>query len=285
MSKSESSPSDKHAAASKAHDNYKLWSPQPDPATIAKCPICNSRAEVWQYSAKPDSQLLRVVMCTNGEAFGPQIRDGAAMGGCILYMPPDDFYRARTKEAVQYWNEYAEALLAARSAASTPVIPQDEIDATMKEIEETFQGGTERDYGKMQGYARMVAYYRQSARSSARTPATCDYCKANLEHEDHKRDCDRPSSVSHARTPADYAIEHGEYLAEAAEHFLAAYNRVAQMELDADHPPELSDYTAAEESRSESYKGLTSAIHEFRKRAERAMNTLIGASATRGSDG
>lgn len=106
----------------KPHDNYKLWTPQPDPATVARCPICASPAEVWQYSANPDAQLQRVVMCTNGEAFGPQLTDGMTLlGGCLLYMPPDDFYRARTVEAVKYWNEYAKALNALRGAVSEKV--------------------------------------------------------------------------------------------------------------------------------------------------------------------
>lgn len=97
----------------KAYDNYKLWSPPPDPATISRCPVCNSPGEVWQYSDSPDSQLLRVVMCTRGEAFGPQ--EGIVNEGCLLYMPPEAFYRATTKEAVRYWNDYAKALLVVRS--------------------------------------------------------------------------------------------------------------------------------------------------------------------------
>lgn len=102
---------------SRAYDNYKLWEPQPDPATIKPCPICGTSGEVWQYADKPDSQLLRVVMCKNGESFGPQIKDGhVILGGCLLYMPPNDFYRATTKEAVKYWNDYAEALLKMRKS-------------------------------------------------------------------------------------------------------------------------------------------------------------------------
>ncbi|MBK8746124.1 hypothetical protein [Propionivibrio sp.] len=47
-------------------------------------------------------------MCTNGERFGPQ--DGAVNEGCLLYMPPQDFYRGRIVEAVKFWNEYAKML-------------------------------------------------------------------------------------------------------------------------------------------------------------------------------
>jgi len=51
-------------------------------------------------------------MCSNGEKFGPQ--DGLTNEGCLLYMPPQDFYRGRIVEAVKYWNEYAKALNAQR---------------------------------------------------------------------------------------------------------------------------------------------------------------------------
>lgn len=110
-------PSDKAGRPRKAHDDYKLWSPAPDPATIRPCPICGKRGEVWQYAKTPHHQLQRAVMCTNGEAFGPQIKDGGELfTGCILYMPPNSFYRPTTKEAVRYWNEYADALTAQRTA-------------------------------------------------------------------------------------------------------------------------------------------------------------------------
>lgn len=57
------------------------------------------------------------------------------------------------------------------------------------------------------------------------------------------------------RTPQDYAIEFGRYLATAAEGFMAEQNRAART----DETPD-SDYWSA----------LASAIHEFRKRAARA---------------
>ena len=34
--------------------------------------------------------------------------------GCLLYMPPQDFYRGRIAEAVKFWNQYARALNAQR---------------------------------------------------------------------------------------------------------------------------------------------------------------------------
>ena len=34
--------------------------------------------------------------------------------GCLLYMPPQDFYRGRIAEAVKFWNQYALSLNAQR---------------------------------------------------------------------------------------------------------------------------------------------------------------------------
>ncbi|HEY4153527.1 MAG TPA: hypothetical protein VGM38_09420 [Pseudolysinimonas sp.] len=58
------------------------------------------------------------------------------------------------------------------------------------------------------------------------------------------------------RTPQDYAIEFGEYLAHAAERFMAEHNRAWQ----AEEAPD-TDY----------WRALESAIYEFRKRAAKAV--------------
>jgi hypothetical protein len=57
------------------------------------------------------------------------------------------------------------------------------------------------------------------------------------------------------RTPQDYAIEFGCYLAIAAEAFMAEQNRAA---------------AAGETPSSEFWTGLQDAIYQFRKRADRA---------------
>jgi hypothetical protein len=61
------------------------------------------------------------------------------------------------------------------------------------------------------------------------------------------------------RTAADYAIEHAEYLAKAAEHYMEQRNLydVAEQEGGLVDPDALSD----------AYMGLQSAVYEFRKRA------------------
>ena len=80
---------------------------------IRPCPVCGSAGELWQYENRANATFQKAVMCTNGDAIGPQ--DGEFNVGCLLYMPPDQFYQSRIIEAVNYWNEYAEALQALRS--------------------------------------------------------------------------------------------------------------------------------------------------------------------------
>lgn len=82
---------------------------------LEPCPVCGAKAELWQYSADfENGPIDKVVMCTNGERFGPQ--EGLVNEGCLLYMPPPDFYRGRIVEAIQFWNNYAKALTAQRRA-------------------------------------------------------------------------------------------------------------------------------------------------------------------------
>lgn len=52
-------------------------------------------------------------MCSNNQPIGPQEDDGYY--GCPLYIPPEDFYKARKGDAVAYWNAYAAALVAMRA--------------------------------------------------------------------------------------------------------------------------------------------------------------------------
>lgn len=81
-------------------------------AHIEVCPVCGAIGELWRYSEADDAPTSTAVMCTNGEKFGPQ--DGLRNEGCLLFMPPENFYRATLREAVKYWNEYAKALEAQR---------------------------------------------------------------------------------------------------------------------------------------------------------------------------
>lgn len=76
---------------------------------VEPCPVCASAGELWQFSTDDSGPTSKAVMCENGTSFGPQTNTAAA--GCLLFMPPDDFYRATIREAVKYWNDYAVALL------------------------------------------------------------------------------------------------------------------------------------------------------------------------------
>lgn len=97
-----------------------------------------------------------------------------------------------------------------------------------------------------------------------------------------------PSSPGAAqRSHKDLAIEHGEYLAKSAEFLLNSINEEnrLQVEADPDRDEELIDY--ARETRNDAWKGLNSAIYEFRKRANRcspgAPQEAVTHKRTRGS--
>jgi len=104
------------------HDDYKqldlsqFVTAPPNPLTLDPCPVCGSEAALWQYSESETTPRKLLVCCTHGEAIGPQ--DGLANEGCLLYMPPDNFYRETIRDAVRYWNEFAKALTALRTAQS-----------------------------------------------------------------------------------------------------------------------------------------------------------------------
>jgi hypothetical protein len=53
-------------------------------------------------------------MCTTngGDEEGP--RSGLVNSGCLLHMPPNDFYQPTRREAVAYWNAHALWLIAQR---------------------------------------------------------------------------------------------------------------------------------------------------------------------------
>lgn len=87
--------------------------PTPEGVTFAACPCCGSTPSLWQY-IENDESASKAVMCDNGTAFGPQ--SGLTDEGCPLNMPPQGFYRATIREAVNYWNEYAKALTAQQRA-------------------------------------------------------------------------------------------------------------------------------------------------------------------------
>lgn len=88
-------------------------------APIQPCPICGSAAKLWRYSEDLDSHLQHVVMCEHDGVIGE--RGGLIHDGCLLVMPPQDFYRPRKIEAIVYWNSYALGLQALRKENNKPV--------------------------------------------------------------------------------------------------------------------------------------------------------------------
>ena len=89
------------------HDDYK---PLTTSEHMERCPVCGSEPALWQYSTSLDAPTTKAVMCSHNENIGPQ--DGLKNEGCLLYMAPDDFYRATAREAIRYWNDFAKALTA-----------------------------------------------------------------------------------------------------------------------------------------------------------------------------
>lgn len=79
---------------------------------VQPCPVCGADAQVYTYDSV-NGPVQKLVACTTGGGFGPQ--DGDTIHpGCLLFMPPIDFYHATIREAVKYWNEYARCLSAIR---------------------------------------------------------------------------------------------------------------------------------------------------------------------------
>ncbi|MEI2429159.1 hypothetical protein RDV84_23295 [Lysobacter yananisis] len=75
------------------------------------------------------------------------------------------------------------------------------------------------------------------------------------------------------RTPADYAIEHGGYLANSASRLLEARNDLDALVLRREQGEEVDDYDmhVAEECVAEASSDLRSTIYEFEKRRDRAI--------------
>ena len=96
----------------KADEEYKKGDLPPG-THLEPCPVCGAEAELWLRSEDfKNGPIEKAVCCSNGRQFGPQT--GVVNDGCLLFMPPDSFYRGRIADAVKFWNEYALALTAQR---------------------------------------------------------------------------------------------------------------------------------------------------------------------------
>lgn len=86
----------------------------PDGKHLERCPVCGSGAALYLYGdPKSDTPCGKVVCCTNNVKFGPQ--EGIASEGCLLFLPPLEFYHHRKISAIEYWNAYSIALVELRS--------------------------------------------------------------------------------------------------------------------------------------------------------------------------
>lgn len=62
---------------------------------LHNCPFCGSKAELWEYSISGD-YFQKVAVCSKSEDDDTE--------ECPMYMPPDGFYKATKKEAIEVWN-------------------------------------------------------------------------------------------------------------------------------------------------------------------------------------
>lgn len=96
------------------HDDYKQLE-IPAGTLVDDCPVCAAKPSLWQYSDSPTSPTSKLVMCSNGDE--PTIPGiGIVHEGCLLYMPPNCFYRETQRDAIEFWNSYARALRALRKS-------------------------------------------------------------------------------------------------------------------------------------------------------------------------
>lgn len=77
-------------------------------STLEPCPLCMGSTGLWRYSEGIDDPISHVVMCSHAGDIGP--REDFFISACVMVMPPDDFYKPRQIEAINYWNDYAIAI-------------------------------------------------------------------------------------------------------------------------------------------------------------------------------
>lgn len=97
-------------------EEYRRWVGTHGP--LDPCPVCGAEAEMWQFAEKEGDVAQRLVCCTSGEASEAFAgARGHLLGGCLLFMPPQDFYQPTARQAERHWNEFARACEQARLTA------------------------------------------------------------------------------------------------------------------------------------------------------------------------
>ena len=94
---------------------------------VHSCPVCGAGVELYSYKESPDRNLTWSVACTRSENFGPQ-SDLMKETGCVLYLPPQDFYCATEREAIRYWNDWHKAVNDLRMASRIENLPSSAMD-------------------------------------------------------------------------------------------------------------------------------------------------------------
>lgn len=90
------------------------------------CAVCGDGVELWAYNDLKSDVRTYSLMCTREGKFGPQ--DSLIGSGCVLYMPPHEFYCATAREAGVYWNEWSAAINDLRSLTRIENIPDNAIE-------------------------------------------------------------------------------------------------------------------------------------------------------------
>ena len=62
-------------------------------SNLTPCPLCGSTAELWERDQ--GGHFQKAVMCSRA---GDDDEDD-----CMLYLPPEPFYSATKREAIEYW--------------------------------------------------------------------------------------------------------------------------------------------------------------------------------------
>lgn len=91
---------------------------------IHSCPVCSAGVELYSHKRESGDSFEWVVMCSRSENFDPQ-SDLMKETGCLLYLPPKDFYNATESEAINYWNDWHKAVKDLRSASKIERLPSD----------------------------------------------------------------------------------------------------------------------------------------------------------------
>lgn len=84
---------------SKQNPSGELFKPVACTTPLNPCTFCGWPAELYQRTNAEGTYSQKAVMCSN---FGGDDPTGDA---CPLHLPPEDFYHATKREAVEYWNE------------------------------------------------------------------------------------------------------------------------------------------------------------------------------------